>query len=98
MATYLMQFSFTQQGIETIKDLLGRAEAAKGVIRQAGGEVQAYYALLGGQFDTMFILNAPNDEKVVQMALSIARTGNVRTQTHRLFNEDEIKRIISSLA
>lgn len=97
MATYLMQFSFTQQGIETIKDLLGRAEAAKGVIRQAGGEVQAYYALLGGQFDTMFILNAPNDEKVVQMALSIARTGNVRTQTHRLFNEDEIKRIISSL-
>jgi len=97
MATYLMQFSFTQQGIETIKDLIARAEAAKNLIRQAGGEVQAYYALLGGDFDTMFILNAPNDEKVAQMALGIARTGNVRTQTHRLFNEDEIKRITSSL-
>ena len=97
MATYLMQFSFTQQGIEKIKDLLARAEAAKNVIRQAGGEVQAYYALLGGEYDTMFILNAPNDEKVAQMSLSIARSGNVRTQTHRLFNEDEIKSIISSL-
>ena len=97
MATYLMQFSFTQQGIEKIKDLLPRAEAAKKVIRKAGGEVQAYYAILGGEYDTMFILNAPNDEKAAQMALSIARTGNVRTQTHRLFNEDEIKGIISSL-
>jgi uncharacterized protein with GYD domain len=97
MATYLMQFSFTQQGIETVKDLLARAEAAKNVIRQAGGEVQAYYALLGSQYDTMFVLNAPNEEKVAQMALGIARSGNVRTQTHRLFNEDEIKRIISSL-
>jgi uncharacterized protein with GYD domain len=97
MSTYLMQFSFTQQGIETIKDLLPRAEAAKNVIRQAGGEVHAYYAILGGEYDTMFILNAQNDEKVAQMALSIARAGNVRTQTHRLFNEDEIKSIISSL-
>lgn len=97
MATYLMQFSFTQHGIETIKDLLARAEAAKNLIREAGGEVLAYYALLGSQYDTMFILNAPNDETVAQMSLSIARTGNVRTQTHRLFNEDEIKRIISSL-
>lgn len=98
MATYLMQFSFTHQGIEKIKDLLTRAEAAKEVIRQAGGEVQAYYALLGSQYDTMFILNAPSDEKVAQMALGIARSGNVRTQTHRLFNEEEIKKIISSLS
>ena len=97
MATYLMQFSFTQQGIEKIKDLLARAEAAKNVVREAGGEVQAYYALLGGEYDTMFILEAPNDEKVAQMSLAIARSGNVRTQTHRLFNGDEIKRIISSL-
>ena len=97
MATYLMQFSFTQQGIERIKQLPVRAEAAKKTIRQIGGEVQAYYLILGSEFDTLFILTAPNDEKVAEMALAIAKLGNVRTRTHRLFNEEELNRITSSL-
>lgn len=97
MATYLMQFSFTQQGIEKIKQLSSRGEAAKKTIRQMGGEVHAYYMILGSEFDTLFILTAPNDEKVAQMALAIAGVGNVRTQTNRLFNEEELGRITSSL-
>jgi hypothetical protein len=32
--------------------------------RQLGGEVQTFYAILGSQHDTMFIVNAPNDEKM----------------------------------
>lgn len=97
MATYLMLFSFTQQGIEKIKDCPARVEMAKKIIRQAGGEVQAFYAILGSTYDTLFILNAPNDEKVAQMALAVTSAGNTRTQTHRLFNEDELKSIVSSL-
>ena len=97
MATYLMLFSFTQQGIEKIKQLPARGEAAKKIIRQMGGEVQAYYLILGSEFDTLFILRAPNDEKVAEMALAIAMAGNVRTRTHRLFSEDELSRITSSL-
>ena len=31
------------------------------------------------------------------MALAIAKLGNVRTRTHRLFNEEELGRITSSL-
>ena len=98
MPTYLMLFSFTKQGIATIKQLPARGEAAKKVIRQMGGEVQAYYLILGSEFDTLFILKAPNDEKVAEMALDIALAGNVRTQTHRLFNEEELGRITSSLS
>ena len=97
MPTYLMLFSFTKQGIETIKQLPARGEAAKKVIRQMGGDVQAYYLILGSEFDTLFILKAPNDEKVAEMALAIALAGNVRTRTHRLFNEEELSRITSSL-
>ena len=97
MPTYLMQFSFTQQGIEKVKQLPARAEAAKKTIRQMGGEVQAYYLILGSEFDTLFILTAPDDEKVAEMALAIATAGNVRTRTHRLFNEEELARITSSL-
>lgn len=97
MAAYLMQFSFTQQGIEKVKQLPARAEAAKKTIRQLGGEVQAYYLVMGSEFDTLFILRAPTDEKVAEMALAIAMVGNVRTRTHRLFNEEELARITSSL-
>ncbi len=97
MATYLILFSFTQQGIETIKESPARVEAAKETIRRMGGEVHAFYGILGSQYDTMFIVKAPNDEKLAEMVLAVARLGNVRTQTHRLFSEDEFRRIISSL-
>jgi uncharacterized protein with GYD domain len=97
MPTYLMLFSFTQQGIERIKQLSARGEAAKNLIRQMGGEVQSYYLILGSEFDTLFILKAPNDEKVAEMALAIAKLGNVRTRTHRLFNEEELGKITSAL-
>lgn len=97
MPTYLMLFSFTQQGIEKIKQLSARGEAAKKTISHMGGEVQSYYMILGSEFDTLFILKAPNDEKVAEMALAIAKLGNVRTRTHRLFNDEELGRITSSL-
>ena len=98
MPSYLILFSFTQQGVEKIKESPARTEAAKQMIRQMGGEVLAFYGILGSQYDTMFMVKAPNDEKLAEMVLAIAMLGNVRTQTHRLFSEDEFKRIILSLA
>lgn len=97
MATYLILFSFTQRGLEKIKDLPARVKNAKETVRQMGGEVQAYYGILGSEYDTLLIITAPNDEKVAQMVLAIALLGNVRTHTHRLFNEQELFKIVSSL-
>ena len=97
MAAYMILFSFTQKGIQEIKDSPARLTAAKEIISNMGGEVRAFYAILGSQYDTMFILDAPNDEKLGGMVLEIARHGHVRTQTHRLFSEDEYRKIISSL-
>jgi len=98
MRTYLVLFSFTQLGIEKIKECPTRVEAAKQMIRQMGGEVLAFYGILGSPYDTMFIVKAPNDEKLAGMVLAIAKLGNVRTQTHRLFSEDEFSKIIATLA
>ncbi len=95
--TYLMLFSFTQQGLKNIKESPARIEAAKETIRRLGGDVQAFYAILGSDYDTVFILTAPNDEKVAEMALAVSMTGNVRSQTHRLFSEDEFRTVVSSL-
>jgi uncharacterized protein with GYD domain len=97
MATYMILFSFTEKGIKEIKDSPARVTAAKEIISKMGGEFRAFYAILGSQYDTMFILDAPNDEKLGGMVLAIARLGYVRTETHRLLNDDEYGKIVSSL-
>lgn len=98
MATYMMQFGFTQQGIQKIKESPARVEAAKKTVRDLGEEVKAFYAILGSQYDTVFILEALNDEAVAKMAIAISSLGFVRTVTHRIFTEDEFRKIVSSLS
>ena len=97
MATYVMTFSFTQQGIQQIKESPSRVEAAKKTVQALGGEVQAFYGVLGAEFDTMFILEAPDEEAVARMSLAISALGNVRTSTHRAFPEAEYRRIVAGV-
>lgn len=97
MATYVMTFSLTQQGIQKVKDSPARVEAARKTVESMGGKVKDFYAILGADYDTLFILEAADDEAVAKMALGIASQGNVRTLTHRAFSEDEFKKIISDM-
>jgi uncharacterized protein with GYD domain len=62
-----------------------------------GGEVKAFYGVLGAAFDTLFIVDAPDEEAVARMSLAIAALGNVRTSTHRAFPEEAYRRIVSGL-
>ena len=59
--------------------------------------MKAFYGVLGAEFDTLFILEAPDEEAVARMALAISALGNVRTSTHRVFPEAEYSRIVSGL-
>jgi len=97
MNTYIIFFGFTAAGIENIKASPGRVEDAKETVEAMGGKMKAFYGMLGGEFDTIFILEAPDDEAVAKMVLAIASGGNVRTRTHRLFTEKEYGKIISEL-
>ncbi len=97
MPAYLMLFSFTEQGIHKVKESPARVEAAKRTVEAMGGTTQAFYALLGSQYDTLFLIEAPGDEAVAKIALAIASGGNVRTETHRLFNETEFRKLVSAL-
>ncbi|MBL7209000.1 MAG: GYD domain-containing protein [Dehalococcoidia bacterium] len=60
--------------------------------------MKEFYAVMGmGQYDTMFILEAPDDEAVGKAALTIGSQGNVHTNSFRAFTEDEYKRMIAAL-
>jgi uncharacterized protein with GYD domain len=98
MGTYVMLFGFTQQGIMNIKEGPARVEGAKKTCQAMGAKVKDFYAVMGmGQHDTLFILEAPDDETVAKASLAMSSLGNVRTDTHRAFTENEYKRIIAAL-
>ncbi len=98
MATHIILFGFTQKGIENIKDSPARVQDAKQIVESLGGKVKDFYAVMGMTgYDTLFIVEAPNDEIVARAILMIARKGNVRTTTVRAFTEAEYKRIIEGL-
>jgi len=97
MNTYIMTCGFTRQGMQNIKESPARVETAKKIVRELGGEVKTFYVVMGAAYDTVFILEAPSDEVVAGMALAISSQGNVRTDTHRVFTEEEFKKVIASL-
>lgn len=97
MHTYVIFFAYTAQGIKQIKNGPDRVKAAKQTVESVGGVMKSFYGLLGSEFDTMFILEAPDDEAVAKAALAIGSAGNVRTRTHRIFTENEFGRLVSDL-
>jgi uncharacterized protein with GYD domain len=91
-----MLFNFTAQGIEKLKESPARVDAAKKLCRDLGGEVKQFFGLMG-RYDTMFILEAPDDETAVKIAAAISKRGNVRSETLRAFTETEFRQIVSAL-
>jgi len=96
MATYISLIKYTQQGIENIKEGPNRLDAAKQAFKAMGAEIKEYY-LVTGQYDAVVISEAPNDETVAKLALSIGSKGAVRTETFRAFPEAEYRKVIASL-
>jgi uncharacterized protein with GYD domain len=97
MASYVVLFSFTEKGIGKIKESPARVESAKRAFQEQGATVKGFYAVLGAEFDTMFIVEAPDDEVIAKAVLAVGSLGYVRTRTLRAFNEAEFGRIVSGL-
>ncbi len=96
MPHYIILFNFTDQGIRNVKDTLKRSKAFKGALEQAGAkDVGLYYTL--DKYDVVRIVEAPNDEAVASLTLSLASLGNVRTETLKAFTMDEAANIIERL-
>ena len=97
MAHYMVLFCFTDQGMRKIKESPARVEAAKKTFQKLGADVKAFYAALGQDFDTVFLVEAANDESVAKAALAVSSGGNVRTRTIRLLSEEEFKKTVAAL-
>lgn len=96
MATYIVLAHFTDQGIRNVKDTPKRAEAFKTMAQKLGVTIKESYWTLG-PYDVVTILEAPDEEAITTLGLSVGALGNVRTQTLRAFSAEEMERILSKM-
>ncbi len=96
MATYVVLAKYTQQGIAKIKEGPARIEAVRQAARKFGAELKAWYLVMG-RYDLVVIFDAPDDETLAKLMLSIGALGNVSTETLRAFTEDEFGKMVAAL-
>jgi len=97
MATFIMLANFTEQGIRNVKDSPQRADAFKDMAKKSGATVKDVFWTLG-QYDAVAIVEAPDDVSATALGLSVAKLGNVRTQTLRAFSAAEMKNILGKVS
>ena len=95
MAHYVILFHLTHEGMEHLKDSPSRIDAIKKAAARHKIKIKQFFALMG-QYDTMFVLDAPSDEAVAQLALTIGAHGHVRTETMRAFDEQEYRKLVAA--
>jgi uncharacterized protein with GYD domain len=96
MPTYVTLIRYTQQGVETFKDLPRRLEETRKAGEAAGAKLVAFYLTMG-QYDAVVISEAPDDQTAARLSLAAGGRGNVRTETLRAFDENEAKSIAAGL-
>jgi uncharacterized protein with GYD domain len=96
MANYILLMSFTDQGIQKVKDTAKRADAFKAMAKKCGATVKDVFWTLG-EYDVVAIVEAADDISMTALGLSSGALGNVRTQTLRAFTQADVKTILGKM-
>ena len=84
-------------GNKNVKDTVKRAKSFEGAVEKAGGKSLGFYYTIG-RYDMVAIVQAPTDEAIASVLLSLGSLGNVRTETLKAFSTDEAANIIEKLS
>jgi len=96
MPTYVALASYTQKGIENVKETPKRLDAFKEALKKAKGELKSFYLTMG-RYDIVLTYELPDDEAAAKVALTLGSLGNIRTETLRAFTEGEYRKIVGAL-
>lgn len=96
MVTFISLCTFTDQGIRTVKESTKRADLVMEAASKFGSKMTHLY-WTQGQYDLISIIEAPDDASATAFGLAIASAGNVRMQTLRAFNRNEMNGILGKL-
>jgi uncharacterized protein with GYD domain len=94
MKRYIALLTFTGQGRHDIQDSPQRADAFAATATAAGCKINALYWTVG-VYDGIISFDAPDEETAAALMVSLARAGNVTTQTLRAFPREGIEAILA---
>jgi uncharacterized protein with GYD domain len=94
MPTYVVLYSFTDQGRKNIKGSVQRAEEVRRENESRGFKVIGHY-WTQGRFDLVTIVEAPSEEAMMSGLFSIAEAGNVASETLRAFSDEEMQGLLA---
>lgn len=91
MAKYLLEAKYTAEGAKGLMKEGGssRRKAVEGMIKEAGGKVEAFYYAFGPN-DAYVIVDLPDAVTAVALSLAVNRSGAVELKTHPLVTPEEI--------
>jgi uncharacterized protein with GYD domain len=96
MPTYIALLNWTSLGISKITASPKRLDAGRKAFKKMGVEIKDTYLTMG-RHDLVCVIEAPDDETYAKAILSLAKQGNVSTETLKAFPEDEYRSITGSL-
>jgi uncharacterized protein with GYD domain len=96
MPTYVQLVNFTEQGVKNVKDTIKRSEAFKALAKKHGCTVKEIF-WVHGHYDAVSIIEAPDDTSATALSMSVAKLGNIRTQTLRAYSAAEMAKILEKV-
>lgn len=96
MATYIGLATFTDQGLRTAKDTVKRADAARELGTKFGVQMKDIHWTLGA-YDLVVECEAKDEAAMVAYTLAICAAGNVRFQSMRALDRDEMAQVIQKM-
>ncbi|HKZ63484.1 MAG TPA: GYD domain-containing protein [Thermoplasmata archaeon] len=96
MPHYVVLGNWTEQGIRTVKDVPKRVEASRALIKKNGGELHTVFVTMG-KYDWVAIMEAPNDDAVMQIMLTLGAQGNTRTTTMKAWTPQDAGKVLAKI-
>jgi uncharacterized protein with GYD domain len=98
MALFVMLTTLTDEGMETLKHRPERIrEVDKEVMERFGVKLIAQYAVMG-PYDFVNILEAPDNDTIVKMAIELGSRGTIRTLTMPAIDVEQLIKDLQELS
>lgn len=96
MITYVGLMSFTDKGLQAVKDTTKRAAAAREAAKKAGVNMREILWTMG-EYDLVCVIEAEDEKALAAFSLATAMQGNVRTRSLRAYTAGEMDDILAKL-
>jgi uncharacterized protein with GYD domain len=93
MAKYMIQASYTTEGLKGVmkEGGTGRAATIEKMIAGLGGRLESFYFAFGGD-DVYIIADLPDNTTAASIAITVGASGAVNTRTIVLLTPEDIDR------